>query len=175
MKTERLLIRPIEEDDWQAIRNIWLDFNSSEYKYFDNEKNTEPDNVRTRIKRWAEVTKAGNEHIFLAVCCGGKVIGFYSLNARPGGYEIGYGFLQSAQGKGYASESLAAVLDYAKSLGADKIYAGTALKNIPSVHLLQKLGFELVGTEVVSFHKDEKGQDICFEGGNFEIDLNKFT
>lgn len=47
------------------------------------------------------------------------------------------------------------------------IHAGTALRNVPSVILLKRLGFELIGTEEVSFFKDESGNDIYFEGGNF--------
>lgn len=45
--------------------------------------------------------------------------------------------------------------------------AGTALKNIPSCRLLEKLGFVLEKTETLSFHKDIRGQDIVFEGGVF--------
>lgn len=139
MRTERLTIRPITESDWKSIRNIWIDFNKSEYVIYDNEKNTDSDDV----------------------------IGFISLNIRNGGYEIGYGFLERFQGKGYAKESLVSVLDYMKEIGAKQIYAGTALKNIPSVRLLKSVGFELVGTEQISFHKDNEGNDIIFEGGNF--------
>ena len=33
--------------------------------------------------------------------------------------------------------------------------------------LLEKLGFVLTETESLSFHKDEHGKDIVFEGGIF--------
>ena len=45
--------------------------------------------------------------------------------------------------------------------------SGTALKNIPSCRLLEKLGFVLTETESLAFHKDEHGKDIVFEGGIF--------
>ena len=51
----------------------------------------------------------------------------------------------------------------------NRITAGTALKNISSVKLLKSLGFIQVGTEKVSFHKDENGKDIVFDGGIFEL------
>ena len=41
--------------------------------------------------------------------------------------------------------------------------------NTPSVSLLKSLGFELIGTESVSFYKDSQGNDIVFEGGIFEL------
>ena len=90
------------------------------------------------------------------------------MNIRQDGYEMGYGFLNKYQGKGYAKESMIAILDYMKSIGAKKIHAGTALRNTPSVRLLSSLGFELLETEQLSFHKDSSGNDIYFEGGNFE-------
>lgn len=55
----------------------------------------------------------------------------------------------------------------AKDRNVTAFTAGTALKNTPSCKLLGKLGFALVGTETLSFHKDENGKDITFEGGNF--------
>ena len=58
-----------------------------------------------------------------------------------------------------------------KAIGAKKLLAGTAIKNLPSVGLLNSLGFELTGTERISFHKDNEGNDIYFEGGNFEKKL----
>lgn len=171
MKTERLLIRPIDEDDWTSIQAIWEDFNKSEYVIYDNTKNTDSDDVRNRIAKWANATRSGNEHIFFVSCIGKKVIGFTSLNIRTDGYEIGYGFLDEYQGKGYAKESLVAISEYMKAIGAKKLLAGTAIKNLPSVGLLKSLGFELTGTERISFHKDNEGNDIYFEGGNFEKKL----
>ena len=167
MKTDRLTIRTITENDWESIRNIWIDFNKSQYVIYDNEKNTDSDDVKNRIARWANATRKGKEHLFFVSCLENTVIGFISLNIKNQGYEIGYGFLESFQGKGYAKESLLSVLDYAKDIGAKEIYAGTALKNLPSARLLKSVGFELVGTEQISFHRDKEGNDIVFEGGNY--------
>ena len=58
------------------------------------------------------------------------------------------------------------------TIGIKKLTAGTAINNIPSVSLLKSLGFKLIGTEKVSFYKDEHGSDIFFEGGIFELNIN---
>lgn len=171
IQTNRLIVRPIEEDDWSGIRNIWIDFNASEYVFYDNPKNTDPKDVKKRIATWAEVTRISKDHMFFVACLDGEVIGFTSMNRCGDGYEIGYGFLNSAHGKGYAKESLEALLEYMSQLGVKKVLAGTAIKNTPSVNLLKRLGFELVETERIAFHKDAKGNDIFFEGGNFEKQL----
>ena len=168
MRTDRLQVRFIREEDWRSIQAIWEDFKQTEYVFYDTCKNTEDEEVKNRIAKWAHVTRSGKDHLFFAVCLDGEVIGYTSLNIREGGYEIGYGFRNKAQGRGYAKESLCVILDYMKSLGTEKIYAGTALKNTPSVRLLKCLGFELTGTETLSFHKDSDGNEVYFDGGLFE-------
>lgn len=166
--TKRLTIRPIEETDWIAMKEIWDDFKESPYAIYDNYKDTTPESLRPRIARWAEFTRNGNEHMFFSTCLNGETIGFTSMNiVRPSEYEMGYGYINKSQGQGYAKEALTAVFDYMKDLGATKIHAGTAIKNIPSVALLKSLGFELTGTEQISFFKDDADNDIVFEGGNF--------
>ena len=168
METERLTIRYIVEEDWPSIQAIWKDFNKTEYVIYDTVKNTDNDAVKEKVSKWAEANRKSDAHIFLAVCLETKVIGFVSLNKRAEGYEIGYGFLGAYHGLGYAKESLTAILEYMQEKGVKKILAGTAIKNYPSVRLLNSLGFKLICTERISFHKDNKGNDIYFEGGNFE-------
>ena len=101
------------------------------------------------------------------------VIGYVAFNKRENGYEIGYCFHSNYHGKGYARESISSILDVMKDKGAVTIAAGTALNNTPSVRLLASLGFRQTGTEIVSFYKDAEGNDITFEGGNYELLLRK--
>ena len=171
MKTERLNIRLIVETDWQSIQKIWIDFSNSEYVYYDTRKDTDSEAVKARIARWAALARNGCDHIFYTVCLDNEVIGYISLNIRDHGYELGYGFLNKYHGYGYAKESIAAVLSAIKRPGIEKIVAGTALKNVPSVNLLKSLHFELVGTEKLAFHKDKFGNEIWFDGGIFELGL----
>lgn len=170
LSTSRLTIRRVTEGDWQSLQAIWADMNRSSYAQYDVPHNTDEDQVRARVDRWAQANR-GNDHIFFAVCLEQIVIGYVAFNIRPAGYEIGYGFHSRYHGKGYARESMTALLGYMKALGAEKITAGTALSNTPSVRLLAALGFRQAGTEQVSFYKDEAGNDIVFTGGIFEIML----
>lgn len=59
-----------------------------------------------------------------------------------------------------------------RTLGITNFTVGTAIDNAPSVALLKSLGFELIGTEKVSFYKDSQGNDIVFEGGIFELNTD---
>ena len=166
MRTKRLELRPVRESDWPAIQRIWLDFSQSEYVWYDTEKDTADDAVRARIAHWAAC--AGPDHFFHAVCLEDAVIGYISLNRIDRGYELGYGFQKRYHGFGYARESLRAILEEQKASGTERICAGTALKNMPSVRLLESLGFSLAGREYRSFHTGPDGNPVWFEGGLFE-------
>lgn len=138
--TKRLTIRPIEAKDWIAIKEIWDDFKKTEFVVYDNFKDTTPESLQPRIAKWAEVTRQGNEHMFFATCLNDEMIGFTSMNiVASSEYEIGYGYTNKSHGHGYAQEVLGAILEYMKKLGATKIHAGTALRNVPSVILLKRL------------------------------------
>lgn len=169
IKTDRLTIRHIEADDWKSIKEIWVDFNSSALSQYDKPHNTDDEDVQRRIAKWAGAN-SGTEHMFFSICLGDIVIGYSAFNIREDGHEIGYCFHSAYHGKGYAKESHTALFNYLQTLGITKFTAGTAINNTPSVSLLKTLGFELIGTENVSFYKDAQGNDIVFEGGIFKLD-----
>lgn len=169
LKTERLSIRRIVEDDWKSIKEIWIDFNTSALSQYDQPHNTDDEDVQQRIAKWA--ANSGIEHMFFAVCLGDTVIGYSVFNIREDGHEIGYCFHSAYHGKGYAKESHVKLFDYMRKLGIKRLTAGTAINNTPSVALLKALGFELIETEKVSFYKDADGRDIMFDGGVFELVL----
>lgn len=171
IKTDRLLIRPVQEDDWQAVRDIWAELALLPMAQYDKPHATDPEAVRARVDRWANATRASTEHMFFAVCLGNAMIGYFAFNIREKGLEIGYSFHPAYHGKGYATEALAAILAHLRGQGFTHFSAGTALSNTPSLKLLTSLGFRLTGTEKVSFYKDEKGRDIVFDGGIFELEM----
>ncbi len=57
-----------------------------------------------------------------------------------------------------------------RARNAQVFTAGTALDNLPSRRLLEKLDFRLVSTQTMSFD----GQ-FSFEGGNYRLDLRSET
>ena len=170
IKTERLTLRPVVESDWRALKTIWDDFRVSPYAQYDKPHPTEPDEVMARTARWVE--NQSEAHRFFMVCLDGRVIGYVACHDRgEGAYECGYCFHSAFHGRGYAGEALRAVVDLLRQKGVKSLTAGTALNNTPSVRLLKSLGFDLIGTEQVSFYKDDEGNDIVFEGGVFSLPL----
>ena len=168
LKTDRLTIRRVIEDDWRGLQHIWKDFSISEYAQYDMPHVTADEDVRARVCRWAKYHNS-IEHMFFAICIGDTIIGYIAFNIREDSHERGYCFSSDYHGKGYAKESHLALFDYLCTLGITKFTARTAINNTPSVSLLKSLGFELTGTENVSFYKDAQGNDMVFQGGIFKL------
>ena len=162
MKTNRLSIRELVSEDWRSMQTIAADFRKSEYAIYDMPLPVEEQEIQALTRQFAE------SHLFFAVMLGEGMIGYVCFHEEGGNYDLGYCFHSDFQGKGYAYESCSALMEHiAKTCSPKAFTAGTALKNVPSCKLLKKLGFVLQGTETLSFHKDEEGNDIVFEGGLF--------
>lgn len=171
IKTERLLIRKIIADDWTSLKRIWDDFRESDYAQYDVPHKSDENEIRSQISKWAALN-GGTDHLFFAVCLGDEVIGYIVFHNTGDGYDSGYCFHSAYHGRGYARESFQALIRFLADRGVRRLTAGTALNNIPSLRLLESLGFAQTGTEKVSFYKDESGRDIYFDGGIFELKLN---
>jgi [ribosomal protein S5]-alanine N-acetyltransferase len=76
--------------------------------------------------------------------------------------DLGYAFLQRHGGRGYASESGAAVLERARlQLSMQRIVAITAPDNAASIHVLQKLGFRFDAQLVLPGYDQPSRYYIC--------------
>lgn len=108
------------EDAKNVIQNIWL----KEYKKYG-------------YGRWAVVDKETNQ-----------VIGFCGLKYIPevGMPDLGYRFIPEFWGKGYASETAIACVNYCKQkLDIHRFFGDVMEQNIASVKVLQKVGLKFNG------------------------------
>ncbi|MDO5546588.1 MAG: hypothetical protein Q4F81_12380 [Eubacteriales bacterium] len=64
LKTERLTIRRVMEEDWKGLQCIWKDFSTSEYAQYDMPHVTTEEEVRARVCKWATFNNS-IEHMFL--------------------------------------------------------------------------------------------------------------
>ena len=162
INTNSLLIRELVPEDWQEMQNIAIDFQKSEYAVYDMLLPVRDEEIKALTKQFAE------SHLFFAVIFDGIMIGYVCFHEKDDIFDLGYCFHSDVQGKGYANEACSAIMEYIEKTRTVKAFtSGTALKNIPSCKLLEKLGFVLTETESLSFHKDGHGKDIVFEGGIF--------
>lgn len=94
-----------------------------------------------RLGRWAVFTKENNQFI-----------GWCGLKYRPELDEIdlGYRFMKSAWGFGYATEAAAKTLDYGFNTLNLKIITGRAhIENAASLSVLEKIGMKYVSSGIV--------------------------
>lgn len=152
IETERLVLREIIPEDAKAF--FEMDSNPEVVKYVGMKPLTEISQSVEMIKsirkqyeengigRWAVIQKDT-----------GKLVGWSGLklikeiNNHHNIYDLGYRFTPEYWGKGYATETSIAVLNYAfKEMKLGKVFAYADVENNASNHVLKKLGFEEKGT-----------------------------
>lgn len=170
IETHRLLIRRFRAEDWNDLREMIMQKESSQYAVYDHEWPTSEKEMK-KISEWF-----AEGDTFCAACLreSGKLIGFISLNRkekkdRPE-FDLGFCFNFNYHGKGYATEGCKALLQYAfMELKAEKVTSGTAAENHPACSLLIRLGMKKVGERVTSFRRDSNGKPIEFTGLAFAV------
>ncbi len=151
VETERLILRKIGMQDLEDL--FEMDADPAVHQYIDNDPVTSKEQIskvidminrqydENGIGRWAVVDKQTNE------CVGWCGLKYFRepLNNHSNIYELGYRFKQKHWGKGYASESAAAMVTYGfATFDIATLYAMTHPENTNSIKVLQKLGFKLI-------------------------------
>ncbi|MCT3918535.1 GNAT family N-acetyltransferase [Elizabethkingia anophelis] len=155
-------MRPFEERDAEGL--FLLDSNPEVMKYVGGVVSTKIEQSQQMIEFIQKQYKE-NEVGRLAVIekSTNTLIGWSGLkyltseiNGMKNVYELGYRFLPEYWGKGYATETARAALNYAfNEIKTDVVYAMAVTENTGSNRVLQKLGFEELGT----FLDDS---DLCY-------------
>jgi RimJ/RimL family protein N-acetyltransferase len=140
IKTERLVVKKIRNSDKERLVTLLGDFEVSKtlsrvpypYTITDAEKSLET--IR-------------NEEFNLNIFLNDNLIGGLGLRLDEDEfYELGYWLGADYWGKGYATESVRGLLDYAISkLQSPKIKATVDKENTTSAKVLEKMGFRCMG------------------------------
>lgn len=153
-ETNRLLLRTFSVEDAPLIYELNLDPDVTRYTgdpvkdlhhaQLILERTILPQYALYNHGRWAVHVKPDLEFI-----------GWCGLKNRPERNEIdlGYRFIKSAWGKGYATEAAYASLNYGfKTLNLHRIVGRAMPQNIGSLRVLEKCGMQYIGDEVVDDH-----------------------
>ncbi|MEU8779890.1 GNAT family N-acetyltransferase [Streptomyces sp. NPDC048606] len=74
-------------------------------------------------------------------------LGFHGPPDENGTVTIGYGLAPSAQGRGYATEALRALLEFARTHGVTQVVGDTDRANLASQRVMAAAGMEPVGED----------------------------
>jgi len=163
IETERLILRELLESDLESM--FELDSDPIVHKYLGNKPIETIEQAKNAINfirqqyekfgigRFAAIEKQTGDFI------GWSGLKFNTrekeaLNGKQDFYDIGYRFMPRFWGKGYASESSFATLDFGfKELNIKTICGAAEVDNIASNKVLQKIGLNFIEAFL---HKDEK-------------------
>jgi [ribosomal protein S5]-alanine N-acetyltransferase len=151
ISTERLIIRALTKEDVNGIYE--LDTDPEVHRYLGNNPITSIEQakdvitfiqkqyVENGIGRWAIIEKSSNNFVGWT---GLKLIKDI-VNNHTNYYDLGYRLQKKYWGKGYATETAAAVLDYAfTKMAVTEIFGIVDVENIGSNNVLKKLGLQFV-------------------------------
>ena len=167
---ERVLLRPIQDEDWQLIetwgRNrdaLW-----GPYQRF------QLDHLPALRKAYSQTGLLSRESglLLIEVLEEQRVVGFvrYTLLQFPDADllypEIGFGIPEaSARGKGFASEGVDLLVDYLLSgYPTERVAAFTDIENAPAQRLLERLGFQREGVLRRATFRDGRWRDLAIYG-----------
>jgi ribosomal-protein-alanine N-acetyltransferase len=147
IETERLLLRELEVSDTGSLADIYADPEVMRFvgkgivlDYHQTQKSVEnwiKYYERFRFGNWATIEKETK-----------KLVGLCGLSWLPDNMEVevSYLFAKDSWGKGYATETASAILDYGfNHSGLNRIVALVYPQNTPSIHVLEKLGMKYEG------------------------------
>lgn len=135
IETERLLIRPLTDDDAHALLAVWGD--PANERFVGSTPPRSAEEVRAWMQSgmpWGVWERASGE---LVGDCG-------LFRNDDGEWELAYGFRRDRRGRGYATEAGDACLRHGfGELGLTRIVADVPREHAASIRVLEKLGFRL--------------------------------
>ena len=148
LRTERLVLRPIDVDEAERIvsRRPGPDDSWAPDFPFDGDVIGATMFLRTTA---ALGDQRPFGHYVIARAADGQAIGGIGFKGRPenGTAEIGYGLAPSGRGEGLAAEAAVALVSLARRHGLSRVVADTAVHNVASQRTLEHAGFTRTGTD----------------------------
>jgi len=150
VKTDRLILRPLEKNDLEAVLSYYSLPDVQRYLDWKARDKTEAKTAFEEMRKQTRLSRPG-EVLTLAIVrkSDGKVIGHVSLrytDATAAQGEIRFAVAPTFRNKGYGSEAVKSVITLGfNTYKFHRIFARTAGQNEASARLLKNLGMRLEG------------------------------
>lgn len=144
ISTERLLLRPIQIEDKKAIFDYRSDAEANKYQGWIPWTIGEVEDFIGTISDKINTPETWFQFVLLEKTSEKLIgdLGLHFIGSENRQVEIGFTLNKSFRGKGYAREAVSSVVDYLfYTLEKHRIIASIDPKNIPSIKLVEKLGF----------------------------------
>ncbi|RDV04274.1 GNAT family N-acetyltransferase [Undibacter mobilis] len=156
LETERLVMRAPRLADAKAVSMLAADRRIAE----NTARIPHPYRLTDAENFIATANKPGGECVYL-ITRDKSVVGACSIAQQDGAAEIGYWLGIEHWGKGYATEAVHALVDYAfTDLGYDALHAGARVTNPASRRVLEKCGFQWTGVGLYRIHSIKSSAPI---------------
>jgi len=156
--TDRLVLRRSRLEDAETISGYRSDPDVHRQQGWER---TDPEGVRADIQEMSDRAPGepgGWVQFTVEERDGGRLVGDVGISpadGEPGVLKVGYTISPTVQGRGYATEAVRALVDYAlETLGADVVRAYASADNLPSIRVAEKAGMRLIER---FRHRDEDG------------------
>ncbi len=145
---QRVRLRAIEPEDAEAFYTWNLDSESARFMDF-----VWPPQSLASVKAWAQKTSTEEVKDDQYACVienrAGEIVGYinaHTTDRRVGSFRYGVGVRAEQRGHGYAAEAILLFVRYFfEELRYQKVTATVYANNPASIHLHEKLGFQLEG------------------------------
>ncbi|GAA4373796.1 GNAT family N-acetyltransferase [Nocardioides caricicola] len=149
LTTARLRLRPFEDADADGLWALHSD--AHVLRYWDGPPWTDPARAATFLASCRQLAEDGTgARLAVDRLADGAFLGWCTLSRVNPGFRsaaLGYCYLQTSWGRGYATEAARAVLQWAfDTLDLNRVQAETDTRNAASARVLEKLGFQREGT-----------------------------
>jgi len=150
LETKQLCLRPVSQEDLAYIHDLHLLEESDRYNTLGIPKDL--NETRTVLRGYLEGNYGANRSFYtysILLKETEEFVGLISLNLGKSHYrnaDVWYKIHPESWGKGYATEALHAVLSLGfDTLGLHRIEAGSAVGNIGSLRVMEKVGMKREG------------------------------
>lgn len=150
IKTQRLIIRRHVPQDFEPMRSFFSDEEATRFLDMTPEQKTE-EAIHALLDDVIGSYDSGEPIFAMAIVEkeGGRFVGSCGMapeDLDPREIQIFYVILPEFQGRGFASEAAAGLVERAFSkLGVDRLFASMAAENVASVKVAEKLGMTFEG------------------------------
>jgi len=144
--TRRLRLRRYRPGDDEAFRGLLKTFESTRDASFADEQKT-PSGAETVLQGGVELVDMAPLVFVMTITLLvlDRPVGSCGLSptSRDGAIEVFFTLLPSAQGHGYATETVEALVEFARSEGLQQMVARVFDGNKPSIGVLERAGFKM--------------------------------